>query len=130
MMLHQAIGLTLDPANGLGKVLGVHADISHLTKSNNYQISFFHLERGPSYTRSSLSDPSETSFLEAPTSPVSSREAQVLRLISEGKITREIAMLLSISEATVRKHRENLLRKTSSANTAQLVAHAIRAGLI
>lgn len=130
MFLHQAMGLTLDENLGLGKVLGVHTDISHITQVNNHKISFFHLSDGPSYTNIPVNSDADISFTANVTDTVSSREIQVLRLISEGSIAREIGDVLNISEATVRKHRENLLRKTKSANTAQLVAHAIRSGLI
>lgn len=130
MFLHQAMGLTLDDNLGLGKVLGVHTDISSITQVNNHQISFFHLGDGPSYTNIPVNADPDFSFGENTSGPVSSREIQVLRLISEGSIARDIGDTLNISEATVRKHRENLLRKTNSNNTAQLVAHAIRSGLI
>jgi DNA-binding CsgD family transcriptional regulator len=51
----------------------------------------------------------------------------VLRLISAGKTSKHIARLLGVSDLTVRKHRENLMRKLGAANAAQLVAdHAAR----
>ncbi|WP_242477908.1 response regulator transcription factor [Rubrivivax gelatinosus] len=52
------------------------------------------------------------------------RERQVLEAIAEGLACRDIATRLGISEATVRKHRSNMLAKLGLRNAAQLVAHA------
>ena len=57
------------------------------------------------------------------------RECQILALIARGATASEIAAELGISPFTVRKHRENLMRKLSLHNTAELVAHAVRVGL-
>lgn len=131
LFLHQAIALTLDSENRLGKVLGVHADISHITNVNNYKISFFGLNGQPSYTNVEVfGDQRDSIQLNNTKSDISSRETQILRLISEGLNAKEIGESLHISVATVKKHRENLLRKTQCANSPQLVAHAIRNGLI
>jgi len=61
---------------------------------------------------------------------LTTREKEVLRLLAEGATTKEIAQKLSIAEPTVRKHRENLLKKTESKNTAHLIASGIKLGLI
>lgn len=52
---------------------------------------------------------------------LSTREKQVLDLISYGKTTREIAHHLFISFHTAQQHRTNILRKMDAVNTAQLV---------
>jgi DNA-binding NarL/FixJ family response regulator len=44
---------------------------------------------------------------------LSSREAEILLLLTRGKVNKEIADELSISTGTVRKHVENLFRKMS-----------------
>jgi len=56
------------------------------------------------------------------------RETEVLSLICKGCSNQEIADILSISKRTVDKHRENLLLKTQSKNTANLVVFAIKNG--
>jgi len=58
------------------------------------------------------------------------REVQVLKLIAEEKSNKEIADTLFISTRTVDAHRRNLLDKLQAKNTASLVKHAIRLGLI
>lgn len=52
---------------------------------------------------------------------LSEREAQVLELITEGKLNKEIAQLLFISMSTVEVHRANIMRKMQVKNLAQLL---------
>ena len=61
--------------------------------------------------------------------PLTQRERQVLQLIAEGKGTREIADLLTISVKTAESHRTNIMRKLSITQTAGLVRYAIQRGL-
>lgn len=58
------------------------------------------------------------------------RERQVLKLVAEGKTSRDIAELLSISTRTVEHHRANLLKKLNISNTADLIKYAIRKGYV
>lgn len=55
---------------------------------------------------------------------LSSREMQVLRLISEGKASKEIAHILNISINTVNNHRKNILRKKNSASMSAVIFNA------
>ncbi len=57
---------------------------------------------------------------------LSKREVEVLLNICKGLSNQEIADELSISKRTVDKHRENILLKTDSKNTAELVVYAIK----
>lgn len=56
------------------------------------------------------------------------RETEVLFYICKGLSNQGIAEELAISKRTVDKHRENLLQKTQSKNTANLVIYAIKNG--
>ena len=58
------------------------------------------------------------------------RETEVLVHICKGLSNKEIADTLFLSKRTVDKHRENLLVKTGSKNTAGLVMYAIQSGII
>lgn len=64
------------------------------------------------------------------TEELSDRETEVLLLICKGLTNVEIADKLNLSKRTVDKHRENLLLKTQSKNTANLVIFAIKSGLL
>lgn len=61
---------------------------------------------------------------------LSKREYEVLQLICEGYSNNEIAEKLFISNRTVDKHRANLIAKTNSRNTAELVMYAVKNKLI
>ncbi len=64
------------------------------------------------------------------TMPLTDREIEVLRLISQEHSNGEIAEKLFISVRTVDTHRRNLLEKLQAKNTAGLVKYAIEKGLI
>jgi len=53
------------------------------------------------------------------------REREVLKLLVEGKRTKEIAAALYISPHTVRRHRSNIMEKLNIQNLADLVKYAI-----
>jgi DNA-binding NarL/FixJ family response regulator len=57
---------------------------------------------------------------------LSEREVEILELICQGFSNQEIGEKLFISKRTVDKHRANILTKTNSRNSAQLVMNAIK----
>jgi len=57
------------------------------------------------------------------------REIEVLQLVAQGQSNREIAGLLSISEATVRTHMSNILAKLNLCSRTQAALYALREGL-
>ena len=61
---------------------------------------------------------------------LSEREREVLQLVAEGRSTKEIADLLSISVATVETHRAHILQKLDLKNTAGIVLFAARRGIV
>lgn len=61
---------------------------------------------------------------------LSPREQEVLRMIAEGILPRDIAERLFISVKTVENHRINILRKLGLKTTVDLVKYAVRIGLI
>lgn len=61
---------------------------------------------------------------------ITSREMEVLDLLSRGMSSNEIAEKLFISPHTVDFHRRQLLKKTSSKNIAELIGNAYRQGLL
>ncbi|HET7689829.1 MAG TPA: response regulator transcription factor [Nocardioidaceae bacterium] len=65
-----------------------------------------------------------------PETVLTPREDQVLKLVAEGRTSREIAETLVISVKTVERHRENILAKLGMRDRTQLTRYAIRAGLI
>lgn len=60
---------------------------------------------------------------------ITQRELEILAHIASGHDNQSIAEALKISFYTVRKHRENLMRKLDLHNAAELTAYALRYGL-
>lgn len=63
-------------------------------------------------------------------SGLSEREIQIVGWTSEGKTSSEIAIILGLSEHTVNSYIAAILRKLQVVNRAQMVASALRNGLI
>ena len=73
-------------------------------------------------------------FLESNPQPTASslthREREIVQLIAEGRINKEIAQLLNISVKTVETHRASAMHKLKLRTTADLVRYAIRNRII
>ncbi|TZF83694.1 response regulator transcription factor [Pedobacter sp. BS3] len=99
--------------------------IRHVAAGNKYICSELVFELFKKYFYSAVpASPSE--------SPVelSEREVEVLSLIADGFTNMEIADKLFSSRRTIEGHRQNLLDKTGSRNTASLIRFAIRNNII
>jgi len=94
--------------------------------------------RGGSYLSSQVSDRLlvriQTGDLQPgikplPLDALSPREIQTLRLVAEGKSSKDIAVLLDLTEQTVRTYRKTLMKKLGVNNVAGLTQIALAAGL-
>jgi DNA-binding NarL/FixJ family response regulator len=66
----------------------------------------------------------------SPIPSLNPREVEVLRLLGQGKSSKEIGDLLFISVPTVNTHRHNLKKKLNCRTIAELVKYAIKCGLV
>ncbi|MBP2670740.1 MAG: two component transcriptional regulator, LuxR family [candidate division NC10 bacterium] len=62
--------------------------------------------------------------------PLTLRESEVLKLLAEGKSSREIAGLLGLSSRTVEHHRANMMAKLGVKGVVDLVKYAIAEGYL
>jgi DNA-binding NarL/FixJ family response regulator len=94
--------------------------------------------RGGAYLSPQVSDRLLTRIqkgdLEAKQAPaalelLSPRELQVLRMVAEGKTSKEIAGLLDLSDQTVRSYRKTMMKKLGVNNVAGLTQLALSTGL-
>ncbi|WP_299212507.1 response regulator transcription factor [uncultured Dokdonia sp.] len=87
------------------------------------------IQRGGIYLNESLSkrlisDGNTTQGLAYKYMKLSSREIEVLNLLSNGKRNKEIAANLNINEKTVSTYKMRLLKKLEAQNVAELIKHA------
>ncbi|MFT6715847.1 MAG: DNA-binding NarL/FixJ family response regulator [Saprospiraceae bacterium] len=61
---------------------------------------------------------------------ISIREKEIIKLIAQGLINKEIADKLFISTHTVNTHRKNIMAKLSINNTAGIVLFAVKEGIV
>jgi RNA polymerase sigma factor (sigma-70 family) len=71
----------------------------------------------------------ESSQLRAAFAALSQREQQVLTLITSGLMNKQIAAEIGLSEATVKFHRSNIMRKMNAKSLADLVGIADALGV-
>ncbi len=71
--------------------------------------------------------------MSAPGNPspiLSDREVEIVRMVAEGRITKEIADKLFISVRTVETHRSRIMKKLGAANASEMINAAYRRKLI
>jgi len=124
-ILHQTMVIEHDENGGLLRILGLHTDITHLKPEGKPVFSIIGMDGEPSYINIDV----EKVFAVS-NEILTPREKQVLTLMIEGKLSKQIANTLNISKETVDRHRKNMLNKTSLNNTGELIAKAIRQGWI
>lgn len=94
------------------------------------------LQQGKIYISPLMSEHVQAMFLdrirgeERISEELSQREVEVLRLVAEGKSSREIAGQLFISVMTVQNHRANIKKKLKLSRNVDLVKYAIRKGYV
>ena len=61
---------------------------------------------------------------------LSAREIQIIKMISEGKKTKEIAAQLFVSSRTIDTHRLNIFKKLNVQNSAELIKKSLQLKLL
>ena len=86
------------------------------------------------YFSGAISETLLAEFLRSKPQPTPStltrREREVVQLIAEGKINRQVAKVLSISIKTVETHRATAMQKLNLKSTAELVRYAVRNNIV
>ena len=122
-VLHQVIIFEHDDEGGIIRSLGVHTDITHLKRDGKPVLSLIGIDGEPSYLDIDIKN-KEIKSKEI----LTSREKDVLRLLIEGRLSKEVSDILNISKQTVDRHRKNMLNKNNLNNTSELIGKAIRNG--
>jgi DNA-binding CsgD family transcriptional regulator len=124
-ILYQGVLLEHDQNGRFLRTLSVHSDITYLKQEGKPVLSFLGMDGEPSY----FDVASKNIFIESK-EELTRRERQVLLLLIEGKLSKEISQVLKISKQTVDTHRKNMLHKKQLNNTGELVGKAIRYGWV
>ena len=61
-----------------------------------------------------------------PAAPLSPREIEIIKMIAEGKSSKEIAQILFLSFRTIQNHRTKIMKKLNLKKNTDLVKYAIR----
>ena len=130
MHLYQQGSYITDPATHLPLYsIAMVTDISPLKKDNSMIFSidrkksdesFFHYKN--LLTNYYHPDPEETKL--------SRREREILGWLAEGQSSKQIAARLYLSESTITAHRKNMLKKSNTKNSAELIRYGIQKGII
>ncbi len=105
------------------RVINIHTDITHLKPNGRPILSFIGIEGEPSYIDVKL----DTIF--KPTKEtLTKREKEILINLIDGHSSKSISEKLFLSIETINTHRRNILRKTRTKNTSEIVIKAIREG--
>nr|WP_322626152.1 LuxR C-terminal-related transcriptional regulator [uncultured Flavobacterium sp.] len=122
-LLHQYMIIQHDATDVL--TFAVDTDITHLKLTGVPQLSFIGINDAPSYYNV---DP-ERIFLPKK-SFFTKRELDILRALSAGKNSYEMAEDLNISKHTVDVHRKNLIKKTGAKSTYEILNKAFTNGWV
>lgn len=132
-------------------MLTMHPDVTYLSRAFEAGASGYVLKhaasdeliaairevlRGGTFVSPGIRTPSVTELLDETRRHVKTiieltgRQREVLQLLAEGKSAKEIGAILEISSRTVETHKYKMMDDLGVKTTAQLIQHAIKAGLI
>jgi DNA-binding CsgD family transcriptional regulator/PAS domain-containing protein len=123
-VLEQSVVLDMDARGNVTHVLGMCTDITHWKKGDALTASLTANETRKCLVCVSSDEPRELDGM------ISKQEKKVLQLIAQGYTSKQIAEQLFISLHTVNTHRRNILEKTKSKNTRELVSRAVALQII
>ena len=93
--------------------------------------AIYDVHQGKKYFKNKISD-LLINDISAPTQDqiLTDRELTIVRMVADGKITKEIADKLSISVRTVETHRSKIMKKLKVSNASEMIRYALDRKLI
>jgi FixJ family two-component response regulator len=98
--------------------------VEFLTKPVRHQDLLDAIHRAIEHDRSRREEAQVTARLRSRFDTLTAREREVMRLVSAGRLNKQVAAEIGISEATVKLHRGQLMRKLGVQSLAELVRTA------
>ena len=126
-LLHQSRAISVSDDGKVQQAMGVHTDVTHLNLPIDYKISFLAHNRSSFYYNE---DTDSYELLKDVKSLFTPKEKEILKQVTKGKTTKQIALFFNISPHTVSTHKKNILKKTDCKNIAELITKCIREGII
>lgn len=124
-ILYQGVMLEHDDSGRPSRSLVLHTDITYLKQEGRPILSFIGLDGEPSFV-----DVGAQNIYVESKDELTGREKEVLALLIQGKLSKEISSILNISKQTVDTHRKNMLHKKNLSTTGELIGKAIQYGWI
>ena len=103
--------------------------VEFLTKPVGGDALLSAIERALDRSRTTLEHEAEMRVLRECHASLSRRECEVMELVVDGRLNKQVAAELGISEITVKAHRGKVMRKMNANSLADLVRVAARLGL-
>lgn len=113
--------LELDKLGNIWLVMGIIDLAPNQNSSQEFEFSVLNYKTGEKLS---------TSYFIDDAIKLTKREKEVLQLIKDGLLSKEISGKLSISLNTVNIHRQNILQKTNTNNSIEAINYAKKLGLL
>ena len=121
---------------GLGYVLKSDADtdllaaVDHVRHHQPFFTSQLAISMAQNYVRrpGDITGSGEDGLL--PSSPLTPREIEVVKLLAEGKRNKEVASTLGVATRTIESHRNHIMRKLNFASFSELIRFALRTHVV
>jgi DNA-binding CsgD family transcriptional regulator len=120
-VLEHVTPLDWNPQGLITHCLKHYTDISHLPFTDNIAMSFIDEGQADSPVIHTVIANSKTG---CEMLKLSKRELEVLKVIANGKTTKEIADIMNLSPDTIKNHRKNMLMKTGAKNISEVLSLA------
>ena len=121
-IMHQNIVIQANNEGAIIRTIAVHTNISLLKNTNGSTLSFIGLDGEPSYH-----DVSKGLIVYPIVKDIFTKmEKKVLEQLIKGLTSKQIADILFISKLTVDGHRKNMLKKTKTKTTVELIIYAVQ----
>ena len=106
------------------------AAVDHVRHHQPFFNSQLAISMAQNYVRRS-SDPGDSGADGVPpSSPLTPREIEVVKLLAEGKSNKEVASTLGVSTRTIESHRNHIMHKMNFASFSELIRFALRTNLV
>lgn len=110
---------------------GARGYIPKLAGSEQLMDALRRILQGEIYLPDALFIPASPSTADGDkTSPLTSRQQEILPLLAEGMPNKQIANTLGVTEGTIKQHLKDLFRRLGARNRTQAVKEARRLGLL